>query len=130
MKNKDNNKFERPWGRYFVLDDNSGYKMFIIHSSDDTNSPWQDNYSYLTQYVLDRPFDIKSININNRLNSVRGIHAIGGNSANIINRPSDILFNNDGTKAYITMWDSLGGSDPTKHDYVWQFDLSQHVNRF
>ncbi len=110
--------------------DNSGYKMFIIHSSDDTNSPWQDNYSYLTQYVLDRPFDIKSININNRLNSVRGIHAIGGNSANIINRPSDILFNNDGTKAYITMWDSLGGSDPTKHDYVWQFDLSQHVNRF
>ena len=27
MKNKDNNKSERPWGRYFVLDDNSGYKI-------------------------------------------------------------------------------------------------------
>ena len=27
MKNKDNNNSERPWGRYFVLDDNSGYKI-------------------------------------------------------------------------------------------------------
>ena len=27
MKNKDNNNSERPWGRYFVLDDNPGYKI-------------------------------------------------------------------------------------------------------
>ena len=27
MKNKDNNNSERPWGKYFVLDDNSGYKI-------------------------------------------------------------------------------------------------------
>ena len=27
MKNKDNNNSLRPWGRYFVLDINSGYKI-------------------------------------------------------------------------------------------------------
>ena len=27
MKNKDSNYSERPWGRYFVLHENSGYKV-------------------------------------------------------------------------------------------------------
>jgi hypothetical protein len=114
--------------------DKSGYKLFVIHTVSGTGTfdspPWEADQSYITQYVLDRPFDLKSINIDNRFNSIKGIHAIEGDSSNIISRPSEILLNNDGTKAYITQWASVGGSDTTKADYIWQFDLPQHIDKF
>ena len=68
----------------------------------------------------------KSLNENNRFNSINSIYNFGLDGLDF---PSDILFNNDGTKAYITLRDA-GFPGDGETEKIWQFDLPQHVNRF
>jgi hypothetical protein len=117
--------------------DNSGYKMFIIHTtsggaSDIDTSVWAVDTSYVTQYILDKPFELKSLNETNRFNSKSDIYQWGSNGTDDIKYPSEILFNNDGTKAYITLWSEAGGyaGNGSESDHIWQFDLPQHIDKF
>ena len=108
--------------------DNSGYRLFITHKPDTTTDPWVNNASTVTQYILDRPFDLRSLNETNRFNSSNNIYNFGPDA---LDNPSDILFNNDGTKAYIILGGVGGGGyGDGEAGMIWQFNLPQHIDKF
>ena len=91
--------------------DSTGYNMFIVGV--------KDGGGVIAHYTLNTPFDIRSIDLSKSYST---------SISDYFDYPSDIIFNNEGTKAFLIT--AVSQPATNAQDVIWEFNPTQNINRF